>query len=259
MRYRNIKCNLDGPTAVVTLPHRGGCTFDPDTAEELRDCCRKLGLRDDLRVVAITGSGPTFAIGRANPPSDVSTAPMSVRLDWINRMGVADAVAGLPMPTIAVINGDALAHGLELALAADLRVAVDTARLGLGGLSDCGFPYDGGTQRLPRLAGQAVARDMILTGRILDAPEARDAGLVNRIATRENLDACWTQLVAEVVAAAPIAARYAKEAVNSAGDLTLSQGLRVEADLNVILQSTGDRAEGLRSFAEKRAPTFDGR
>ena len=260
MRYRKIKCDLDEFKAAITLPNvPGGCTIDEDTAGELRDCCRELGFEDRLRVVIIAGSGTTFCVGRKIPPPDVAAAALSERLDWIGRIGVADAFAGLPMPTIAVLNGDAQAHGLELALAADLRIAIDTARLGLGNLSDYGFPYDGGTQRLPRLVGPAVARDMVLTGRMLDASTALEVGLVNRLATCENLDAAVARLVDEVMTAAPIVSRYAKEAVGATGDLTLAQGLRVEADLNVILQSTSDRAEGIRSFAEKRAPTFEGR
>ena len=163
------------------------------------------------------------------------------------------------MPTIAILNGDAMAHGLEVAMAADLRIAADTARLSIGSLPDCGFPYDGGTQRLPRLVGLGMARDMLLTGRTLSAHEALAVGLVNRVAPAEELENMAVQLVQQIASAAPIASRYAKEAVHASGDLSMIQGLRLEADLSVILHSTEDRAEGLRSFAEKRAPQFCGK
>ena len=130
--------------------------------------------------------------------------------------------------------------------------------LGSGSLQDCEFPYDGATQRLPRLVGAGLARDMLFTGRTLSAREALDAGLVNRVVPAGELAESAANLADQIVAAAPVAARYAKEAVAASGDLTLQQGLGLEADLSVILQSTGDRAEGLRSFAEKSEPNFQG-
>ncbi len=260
MRYRKISCTLTEYSAAIRLPEpSNGCSIDEDTAAELRDCCRELQLRDELRVVTVAGSGNVFAVGRLRAPAEVASAPMPERLRWQVEMAVAGALAALPMPTVAVLNGDAIAHGLELALAADLRVASDTAHLGVGNMAECGFPYDGATQRLLRLVGTGLARDMLFTGRTLTAQEALNAGLVSRIAPAAQLDDVAAGLTAEIAAAAPIAGRYVKEAVVNSMDLTLSQGLRLEADLSVILQSTEDRAEGLRSFEEKRAPRFGGR
>lgn len=259
MRYPRISIDWTDSVAAVALPECAGpCTITADVAAELRECCQNLMLEDQLRVVTISGCGDAFAIGRMKPPSDVRTAPVMKRLDWQSAMGVASAVAALPMPVIAVLNGDAIAHGLELALAADLRVAVDTARFGAGDPLRDGFPFDGATQRLPRLVGPALARDMLFTGRTLSAREALEFGLVNRVAPPDGLDDVVADLVSTIVASAPIAARYAKEAVAAAGDVTLAQGLRLEADLSVILQSTYDRAEGLGAFAEKRSPQFKG-
>ncbi len=260
MQYHRISIDSTDATAAVALLERAGpCTITEEMAAELRDCCRSLMLEDGLRVVTIAGRGDTFAVGRMKPPSDVQTAPMLNRLDWQTAMGAAAAVAALPMPVIAALNGDAIAHGLELALAADLRIAAETARFGAGDPLEDGFPYDGATQRLPRLVGPAMARDMLFTGRTLSAREALGVGLVNRVEPPGRLDDAVAELVARIAASAPIAARYAKEAVTAAGDLTLAQGLRLEADLSVILQSTDDRAEGLRSFAHRRSPQFTGR
>ena len=260
MQYRKITCSLDGFQASIVLPETvGAYSIDEDAADELRDCCSQLRLLDEIRIAIITGSNGVFAVGRKDGPDDVVDAPLSARLDWIARMSVASAFAALPMPTIAVLNGDAIGHGLELAMSADLRVAADTAQLGVGSLGDCVFPYDGATQRLPRLVGPGLARDMLLTGRVLSAQDALRAGLVNRVEPVENLAKVASELAENVAAAAPVASRYAKEAVAASGDLTLGQGLRLEADLSVILQSTRDRAEGLKSFADKRAPEFEGR
>ena len=259
MRYRKINCEISETRASLRLPPpTNDCSIDEYTAEELRDCCGALVFEDEVRLVTITGSGGVFAIGRAQPLSDVSSAPMPDRLDWLAAMGAAEAFARLPMPTIAILNGDARAHGLELAMAADLRIAATDARLGLGHVSACGFPYDGGTQRLPRLVGPGMARDMLLTGRTLSAEEALSVGLVNRVVPAGRLMQEAERIAREVASAAPIASRYAKETVRAAEDLTIEQGLRLEADLSVILHSTKDRAEGLRSFVEKRSPQYHG-
>ncbi len=260
MGYRRISFALRGACAAIRLPEpSGGCSIDEVVAGELRELCRELRLRDEIRAATITGDGGVFAMGRMRPPADIASGPMPERMRWRELMSAASAVASLPMPTVAVLNGDAMGHGLELALAADLRIAADTARLGMGSPADWEFPYDGGTQRLPRLAGPAMARDMLFTGRRLSAAEALAIGLVNRTAPAEELDATVEVLVAQIVEAAPIATRYAKEAVANSLELTLSQGLRLEADLSIILQSTDDRAEGLNAFAEKRAARFGGR
>ena len=260
MRYHKISCEVSEFRAAIRLPlPNHGCTIDEDTVAELWDCCHELLFENSVRVVTITGPGDVFAIGRLRPALEAAAAAMPDRMDWMARMGAAAAITKLPMPTVAVLNGDAVAHGLEVALAADLRIAADTARLGMGSLRDFGFPYDGGTQRLPRLVGPGMARDMLFTGRTLSAQEALAAGLVNRVAPPEQLECVAAQLAQQIGSAAPIASRYAKEAVWAAGDLSMTQGLRLEADLSVILHSTEDRAEGLRSFAEKRAPRFEAR
>ncbi len=145
-----------------------------------------------------------------------------------------------------------------MALAGDLRICVSSARFGFTGLAQGVLPQDGGTQRLPRLVGPAWAQDMLLTGRMVDAEEALSIGLVNRVAEPGQLDALVAELAAQITAGSPIGARYAKEAAGKGLDLSLEQGLGLEADLNVILQSTSDRAEGLKSFLEKRGPKFTG-
>ena len=120
-------------------------------------------------------------------------------------------------------------------------------------------PGYGGTQRLPRVVGEARALEMILSGRTVDANEALAMGLVNRVVPdSESFDEAISELTAQIIGGSPIGARYAKEAVRQGMDLTLEQGLRLETDLNVILQSTFDRAEGLKSFLEKRGPKFTG-
>ena len=131
--------------------------------------------------------------------------------------------------------------------------------MGFSGLSRGMFPWDGGTQRLPRLVGPAWARDMLFTGRMVDATEAYSIGLVNRVADNaDHLRQITAELAGLVSAGGPLGSRYVKEAISKGMDLTLAQGLHLATDLNVILQSTTDRAEGINSFLEKRSPKFTG-
>jgi enoyl-CoA hydratase/carnithine racemase len=226
-------------------------------AEELREVCRQLQREASVHLTVLTGSGGAFSVGREATPEGLTLAEMET---WLSGLQVAQAVADLPMPVLAALNGDALDHGLELALAADLRIVVAGARLGITDLAQPGgrFPWDGGTQRLPRLIGPGWATDLILTSRVVDAVQARSLGLVNRVASPEEFETTVAHLSENLLRSGPIAARYAREAIRQGGDLPLVQGLRLEADLNVILQSTSDRAEGLLSFEEKRPPRFSG-
>ena len=228
-------------------------------AEEIRLVCRVIGEDDALAVTVITGSGKSFSVGGSFPGDDsAASRGAEAAGEWLERHRVADAVASLPVPVLVALNGDALDHGLELALAGDLRIACDGARLGLTQVSGGIMPWDGGTQRLPRLVGPGWARDLVLTGRTIDAGQALAIGLVNRVEPPELLASSVEETVQGILAGGPIAARYAKEAVKKGADLTLAQGLGLEADLNVILQSTKDRAEGIQSFIQRRPPRFTG-
>ena len=171
---------------------------------------------------------------------------------------VASTVAALESPVIAAINGPAIGQGLELALACDLRIAAEGARLAMPQVPAGVLPWDGGTQRLPRIVGRGRAMEMLMTGREVDAWEALAMGLVHQVVPQGEL-AGRVQAVAEsIAAAAPVAIRYTKEAVLRGVDMDIEAGLRLEADLNILLQSTADRAEGARSFLERRVPRFRG-
>lgn len=235
-----------------------GNLVDAAMAEGLREVCRAIAQHDSVRLVVITGKDGVFSVGRPTLPELRDSAEPDGALAWIYQHQVASAVAQLPVPVIAAVNGDALDQGLELALAADLRIAVADARFGFNRLGQGAIPWDGGTQRLPRLIGSAWALDMILTGRTIDADQALAVGLVNRVVPADQLLDETRKLAERVLAGAPIAARYAKEAIQKGMDLTLDQGLRLEADLNILLHSTSDRAEGLHSFLERRDPEFSG-
>ena len=242
--------------ATVTLnrPDKGN-RIDAEMADALAEVCRLIAEDDGLRLVVLTGNGDVFSIDDESEPGG---RPIEGS-DPPRKPGAPALLAGLAIPVLVALNGDATGSGLELALAGDLRICVHSARFAFTGLARGVLPQDGGTQRLPRLVGPAWARDMLLTGRMVDAREALAIGLVNRVVEQDGgLAAATEEVAAQITAGSPIGARYAKEAVGKGMDLSLDQGLGLEADLNVILQSTSDRAEGIKSFLEKRGPEFKG-
>ena len=253
----DFRLNKSVATVRLTNPDAAN-RIDAETAAELKDLCSAVSQDDEVRLFIVAGSGGVFSSGRASPPQDSLAQGGAELAGWMSLMQVASAVADLPMPVVAVVEGDAFDHGLELALAADLRIASPDARFASTDLASGSFPWDGGTQRLPRLVGPAWARDMIFTGRVVTAAESLKIGLVNRVVTEEDLWPQVGQLAESIVAGAPIAAGYAKEAVKMGLDVTLAQGLRMEADLNMLLYETADRTEGINSFLERRRPKFRG-
>jgi enoyl-CoA hydratase/carnithine racemase len=160
--------------------------------------------------------------------------------------------------TIAAIDGVAMGEGLELALACDVRIASDRASFCLPHTAHGLIPSGGGTQRLPRLVGKGKALEMILTAEPIDAEEALNIGLVSKVVSPAKLFSIVEEWADRITKQAPIALRYAKEAVNKGMDISLEQGLRLEADLYFLIQTTEDRMEGIRAFKEKRPPRFKG-
>jgi len=228
---------------------RAGNRVNLAMAEDLALAAAQISQDDACRVVTLAGNGDVFSVGWELPWRSSSHRPLPL---------AAASIAALQQPVIVVLNGDAIGQGLELALAGDLRIAVATARFAMPQVQHGLLPWDGGVQRLLRLVGRAHALDLLLTASEIDAATALRMGLVNRVAAPGDLQEVVDQVVGSVLAGAPIAARYAKEAVTLGGDMTLAQGLRLEADLSMLLHSTKDRDEGIRSFLERRSPHFRG-
>ena len=157
-----------------------------------------------------------------------------------------------------MLNGDALGVGLELALACDLRLAKAGAQFGLPQLNEGLIPFCGGTQRLPRVIGQARALELILTAKRIEASQAQQIGLVTETIEPDLFTARVDEVLNGLLEKGPIALRLGKEAVLKAMDLSLDQGTRLEEDLYVLLQTTQDRAEGVHAFLAKRKPVFTG-
>jgi enoyl-CoA hydratase len=210
-----------------------------------------------VRALILTGEGRAFVAGADIANLRQLGDAFAGREAALMGQDVMNTVAALPIPTIAAINGFALGGGLELALACDLRVASPKAKLGLPEVGLGLIPGYGGTQRLPRLVGQGRALDLIFTGRHVPADEALQLGLVNRVA--DDALAAAKELAGQILKNAPVALGLAKEAVVRGLDVTLPQGLEIEADLFGIVSTTADMQEGTGAFLEKRAPDFKGR
>jgi enoyl-CoA hydratase/carnithine racemase len=257
VKLRFIKASIKGPIAVITLnrPSHDNCV-NADLAFELKEACQQVEHNERVRVLIVTGAGKAFSSGRQSltPRTDHDLEA------FLEGLQCSAALSSLTRPTIAAINGDATDHGLELALACDLRVAADSAKMGFTDLDQGIIPWDGGTQRLVRLVGKAKALDLLLSRRLVNASDALVMGLVNRVEPggKDALKSAMA-LAKQIAEAAPIAVRYTKEAVLRGGDVSLQHGLKLEADLGFLLQTTVDRKRGVESFLSKRKPRFSGR
>jgi enoyl-CoA hydratase len=246
MRYQTITYEKKGRAGYITLnrPQKGN-ELTMQMSRELADICNAANQDDDLNVVVLSAAGDTFCSGRDPKEPDAGCE-------------ASQAIASLEKVTIAAIDGNAFGEGLEMALACDIRIATERARFCLPQVSRGMIPSAGGTQRLPRLVGQGKALELILTTEPVDAKEALRIGLVARVVSPGELSREADNLALKISDYAPIAMRYAKEAVNKGMDLTLDQGLHLEADLYSLIQTTSDRMEGITAFLEKRTPRFKG-
>ncbi|MEC8510932.1 MAG: enoyl-CoA hydratase-related protein [Planctomycetota bacterium] len=217
-------------------------------------------LREDLtiRCIMITGSGERAFCAGADL-KERKTMPAERVPDFVrNIRGLMDDVAAMPQPTVAVVQGFAFGGGTELMLACDLRIAAAEASFGLTETTLAIIPGAGGTQRLPRLIGASRAKDLILTGRKLDATEAERIGLVNRVAPRADLAEAAAELAGTIAGNGPVAVRAAKEAIDRGTEAPMEEGLEIEARCYDKVLPTTDRLEALAAFAEKRRPRYTG-
>jgi len=225
-------------------------------SEEISGFCAEIVWDQEVRVIVITGAGEkSFSVGTDLFEGLLKGNGRKETIFW----SLAEPIAKLDKPVIAAINGDATGQGLELVLACDVRIAAETSHFGLPHIKAGLIPWGGGTQRLSRLVGRGKALEMILTGEMIDAEEALRIGLVNRIVSEKELIKVTMEMGKEMASKGPIALRYVKEAVYKGMDMTLEQGLRLEADLYLLLHTTKDRFEGINAFRDKRAAKFEGK
>jgi enoyl-CoA hydratase len=260
MAYDNLLFEVSDKIARITFNRPNVLNaLNRKTMDELGDCLKKVRADDDIRVLILTGAGEKAFVAGADINELSQQTPVNGREFTLYGQEIFHRLETLGKPVIAAINGFALGGGCELALACTLRVAGRNAKLGQPEVKLGIVPGYGGTQRLPRLCGKGVAHELILTGEMISAEEALRVGLVNRVVEPGELLATAEALAKKIVANAPLAVKYALEAVERGMEMPQEEGLYLEATLFGLCCATQDMREGTRAFLEKRSPKFEGR
>ena len=257
--YQTLLYREDGAVATVQLnrPQKKN-SFNGAMRQELEQTLHAIAGKTEIRAVIITGGDEIFCagadIGEMGGPAKAEASYRHAREFQI----LFDQVESLPQPVIAAVAGFALGGGCELALAADFRIASETARFGLPEIKIGAFPGGGGTQRLTRLVGAAKAKEMILTGDPITAQEALAIGLVMKVAAPEKYLAEAQSLAAKLAALPRLALQASKMLINRSQDIDLATGLEFEARTFAAIAHSHDLAEGTKAFLEKRRANFTG-
>src|SRR6202023_3008643 len=229
------------------------------TMEELRSAFYDIKNDKNIRVVIFTGAGEKAFIAGADIGELAKHDAVSGKEYTHRGQSVLNLIENLGKPVIACINGFALGGGCEIAMACSMRIASDTAKLGQPGVKLGIIPGYGGTQRLPRLEGKGIAMQLLLAGEMITAQEAHRPGLVNEVTTAADLIPRAEIIAQKIIANAPLAVQYTMEAVNKGMEMTLSEGLYLEAVLFAVSCASEDKKEGTSAFLEKRATSFKGK
>ena len=229
------------------------------TMDELRECFEGIERDDEVRAVILTGAGEKAFVGGADINELGVQTPVQGKETSVRGQKILDLIEHLGKPVIAAINGYALGGGCELALACTIRIASENARVGQPEVKLGLIPGYAGTQRLPRLIGKGRALEMVLSGDPISAAEAYRIGLVNQVVPAQDLIATAEKLAQKILANAPLAVKFALEAVNHGLEMTEAEGQFLEANLFGLCCTTADMKEGTRAFLEKRPARFTGK
>ncbi len=255
-----VQVERDGAVAIVTLNRpRALNALSSTLMKALASALDELEASPDIRAIVLTGGPRAFAAGADISEMKDLASGKAARAALSEHLARWDRVGRLKKPVIAAVAGYALGGGCELALACDLVVAAEDAVFGQPEVQLGVIPGAGGTQRLTRAVGKALAMDMVLTGRRLAAREALERGLVSRVVAPEVLLDEAKRLARRLAELAPLALRAAKLSVAAACDRGLDSGLKAEREAFYGLFDTSDQAEGMRAFVEKRPPVFEGK
>lgn len=229
------------------------------TMEELSDAFSRVAADEDVGGVILTGAGEKSFVAGADIGELAEKDAVGAKEFALATQRILTQIEGFSKPVVAAVNGYALGGGCELAMACHMRIASERAKFGQPEVNLGIIPGNGGTQRLPRLVGKGRAIELVLTGRMVDAEEALRIGLVNQVVPPEKLIAACEELLGTILQKGPVAVRLALEAIHHGLNMTLEEGVQLEANLFGMCFSTEDMREGTRAFLEKRQPVFKGR
>jgi enoyl-CoA hydratase len=260
MNYKNIIFFKEPPLAIVTINRPEALNaLNSQTLTELDDCFTFIEKDSETLCVIVTGGGEKSFVAGADIKELADDNVISGRARMDKGQALFSKIENLPKPVIAAINGFALGGGCELAMACDIRLAADKAKLGQPEVNLGIIPGYGGTQRLARLVGPGVAKKLIFSGDFVKAEEALQIGLVDGVYAADKLLDEAKKLALRISSKAPLAVKAAKEAINFGLDTDLQSGLKHEASLFAGICATEDKAEGTGAFLEKREPKWKGR
>ena len=264
MEFQTIIYEVRNQIAFVTFNRPGSMNaVNRQMARELVEACKQIEEDNAIRIAIFTGAGDrAFSAGMdLKERAETGTSPIERRQQKLSATihTQSRAVAAITKPTIAAIRGYCVGGGLEFALACDMRVAAEDAKLGLAEVKRGLIPGAGGTQRLTRAVGITKALEMCLTGDTVSGSEGQRLGLVNAAVPAIQVLQAAEDLANRILKGAPMSVTFIKEAIKKGIELPLEEGLRLEADLSALIGMTEDSKEGPRAFAEKRAPVWKGK
>jgi len=261
MNLENVTYEVKEDIGTITInrPQKKNA-LNRATRMELRKLLEEIRSSKELRILIITGAGQDAFIAGADIPEmkEMNQWDMMDNLSTLSQQLYTD-FGNLEIPVIAMINGYCFGGGLELALACDIRIASEDASFGQPEIRLGIMPGGGATQRLPGLVGPAIAKELMFTGRIIDAQEALRIGLVNRVVPKDNLKEAIWELARDIAKKSPIALKLIKRSVNRGGQAPSDVGLAYEALAECLCFTTEDHEEGFSAFLEKRKPNFRGK
>lgn len=260
MDYQNILCAVENGIATITINRPKALNaLNLDTVTELKDAIEKIAVDKAVKVVVITGAGEKSFVAGADIKEMATKTPAEGR-EW-GQFGqnVFTEIENMPQPVIAAINGFCLGGGCELSCACDIRYAAENAKFGQPEVGLGITPGFGGTQRLTRVVGRGQAKELIYTGGMIGAEEAKAIGLVNKVVPQEELMPTVLKLAGKIAKNAPVAVQLSKAAINRGINCDVVTGIAYEAEVFGLCFSTNDQKEGMAAFVEKRKPTFAGK
>ncbi len=257
MSYENLLVETRESVGIITINRPKALNaLNTATLEELGKAFTAFNNDDNIKVIVLTGAGEKAFVAGADIAAMQHLDPLAARDFAYTGQRVFTAIETMPKPVIAAIGGFALGGGCELAMSCDIRVASENAKFGQPEVSLGVLPGFAGTQRLPRLVGKGIAKELIYTGDTIDAARAYAIGLVNTVVPPGEHLAGALKIAEKIASKGPLAVRFSKEAINNGMEMDMDRACAYEAELFAVCFSTADRAEGMTAFLEKRKPVF---